>query len=249
MDPNDPRDYYADLGLQLGASHTSIKAAFHTLAKQHHPDKSGINDTSEFRRAREAYEKLTDASYRAKYDKSYWNTKLHTDGHTDVDGDGDEGLGYTRTAQYEQEQESSRPPSPPPMKPFRKPGEPGWLYFTSKTYQEWQKKDAEHHARHPERDEEKHETTNPGHTAHGLTVQMTSHPAAKQRCTNRAQHWRGQVAGIDYCVFCMAQTRGGSRCPGCEALACQKCLQEVVALERKASGGLGAKAQYRSSGG
>lgn len=152
MVPEDFRDYYADLGLKPNASHASIKAAFHTLAKQHHPDKSGISDATAFRRAREAYEKLTDASYRSAYDKSYWHTKLQTDGRTDADGASDEGLGYTRTAQYEQEEERG-PPSPPPTKPVRKPREPSWLYFNSKPYVDWQKKDNEHRMRHPERNE------------------------------------------------------------------------------------------------
>lgn len=150
----DFRDYYADLGLKADASHASIKTAFHALAKQHHPDKTGESDTTAFRRAREAYEKLSNASYRTAYDKSYWNTKLYTEsqtgGHTD--GAGDEGLGYTRTAQYEQEEER-RSPSPPPMKPRRKPREPSWQYFNGKAYVDWQKKDHEHRMRHPERNE------------------------------------------------------------------------------------------------
>jgi len=49
------RDYYADLGLQPGASTTSVKAAFRALAIQHHPDKSGTADTTTFRQAREAF--------------------------------------------------------------------------------------------------------------------------------------------------------------------------------------------------
>ena len=153
MEPESFRDYYADLGLQIGASYTSIRAAFHTLAKQHHPDKSGDTDAAAFRCVREAYEKLSDASYRAAYDNTYWDKKRNTDIRTDADGAADEGLGYTRTAQYEHEQEH-RPPSPPPTKPVRKSSEPSWKYFLGKPYLAWQKRDAAYRARHPELDEE-----------------------------------------------------------------------------------------------
>lgn len=151
MAPDIFRDYYADLGIQPNASPASIKAAFHTLAKQHHPDKSGLSDATAFRRAREAYEKLSDASSRAAYDKTYWHTKLRTD--TDGAGAGEQAPEYTRTAQYEQEEEERGPPSPPPVKPVRKPREPSWSYFNSKAYLLWQRKDGEHRLRHPERDQ------------------------------------------------------------------------------------------------
>ncbi|KAF2675891.1 heat shock protein DnaJ, partial [Lentithecium fluviatile CBS 122367] len=65
------RDYYADLGLNSNASPDEIKSAFHRLAKQHHPDRKGPEDNgdaSEFRKVREAYEKLSDPDEKAAYD-------------------------------------------------------------------------------------------------------------------------------------------------------------------------------------
>jgi DnaJ-class molecular chaperone len=91
------RDYYADLGLTQRATTSDIKTAFHTLAKQHHPDKSGDSDTSAFRQAREAYEKLTDATFRTAYDADYCCTRMHCQTASD------EGLFETRTATFEAE--------------------------------------------------------------------------------------------------------------------------------------------------
>jgi hypothetical protein len=77
---------------------------------------------------------------------------------------------------------------------------------------------------------------------------MTSHPSTEQHCACHTGSWRLQASGTDYCVFCMIGHTGGSRCPGCEALACPKCMREIEALERKAFGGLSSRAQYRASG-
>ncbi|KAF1946433.1 DnaJ-domain-containing protein [Clathrospora elynae] len=253
------RDYYSDLGLKLGASAPAIKSAFHTLARQHHPDKSGSSDTTVFRRAREAFEKLSDIDYRACYDRSYWYSKLQTDpvpGEQGPAGDGGshEGYGNSRTAQYEAQEKMRRRASPPPVKPYRKMGEPSWKYFMGRAYTDWQKRDAAHRMRHPERDQNPHNNqassaNSSGSTAHGLRVQMTSHPSTQQRCMYRAESWTVQRGGTDYCVFCMVGHAGGSRCPGCEALACPKCLEEIIALARNVLNGLGSRAQYRSSGG
>jgi hypothetical protein len=59
----------------------------------------------------------------------------------------------TRTAQYEAEEKVWRRPSPPPVKPHRKKDEPSWKYFNGRAYTEWQKRDAAHRLRHPERNE------------------------------------------------------------------------------------------------
>jgi hypothetical protein len=91
--------------------------------------------------------------------------------------------------------------------------------------------------------------TTPDPFAHGLIVQMLEHPCVKERCTYRTQDWKVQTGGADFCVFCMASHTGGSRCPGCEALACKKCLEKMITQERTAFGGLGSRSQYRASGG
>jgi len=145
------RDYYADLKLTQYATTAQIKSAFHTLAKQHHPDKSGSNDASAFRRAREAYEVLSDATTKAAYDRNYQ--------HAQVQYQPEDEQFSTRTAAFEAEEaerqargEPVQPKrySPPPYKPVRKPNEPGWAYYMGKAYQAWEKRDAAYRARHPE---------------------------------------------------------------------------------------------------
>lgn len=143
------RDYYADLGLNPNASPTAIKTAFHAFAKKHHPDKSGLDDTSTFRHAREAFEKLSDFSYRAAYDRDYWHEKLQTDENNTTR---ESNFRSTRTAQYEAEEEA-RASSPPPRKPIRRPNKPNWQYFNGKAYQKWQKLDEAYRMRHPERNQ------------------------------------------------------------------------------------------------
>lgn len=151
------RDYYADLGLTQHSTNSDIKAAFHTLAKQHHPDKSGDKDTTAFRQAREAYEKLTDVEFRADYDRDYRRSCMHYEPLSD------EPQFETRTATFEaelREQEARGVPpvhsgnrrgwSPPPKKPVRKTNEPSWSYVLGKPYQAWEKRDAAWRERHPE---------------------------------------------------------------------------------------------------
>lgn len=151
MDSGDFQDYYRDLGLEIGASYNAIKSAFHTLAKQHHPDKSGTQDSTVFRAAREAYEKLTDLSFRTAYDRTYWRAKFRSN-NIYIPGAKGYNFGYTRTEQYEAE-ELARGPSPPPVKPYRMANQPDSAYYNSRAYQQWQTQDDAHRARHPERDE------------------------------------------------------------------------------------------------
>ena len=61
------KDYYSILGVQKGASPDEIKKAFHKLAHQYHPDKSGGN-ADKFKEASEAYSVLSDQKKRAEYD-------------------------------------------------------------------------------------------------------------------------------------------------------------------------------------
>ena len=65
------RDYYEVLGLKKGASDSEIKKAFRKLAKENHPDVNPGNDEAEakFKEINEAYEVLSDADKKAKYDQ------------------------------------------------------------------------------------------------------------------------------------------------------------------------------------
>jgi len=154
------RDYYADLGLTLYASMSQIKAAFHALAKRHHPDKSGDPDTTAFRCIREAFEKLSDAEFKTEYDRNFLGRRMH------FARDG--GYSPTRTAAYEAEvaredkyagqsadeayDEMARR-SPPPKPPARKFNETGRSYFFSRAYTAWEKRDAAYRQKHPAYDE------------------------------------------------------------------------------------------------
>lgn len=62
------RDYYEVLGVGKDASADEIKKAFRRAAVEHHPDKTG-GDDSAFKEINEAYEILKDSSKRQRYDQ------------------------------------------------------------------------------------------------------------------------------------------------------------------------------------
>jgi DnaJ-class molecular chaperone len=64
------KDYYAILGVDKKASEKDIKAAYRKLARKHHPDVNRNNPDAEekFKEVTEAYEVLSDAEKRQKYD-------------------------------------------------------------------------------------------------------------------------------------------------------------------------------------
>jgi molecular chaperone DnaJ len=62
------KDYYKILGVEKNASADDIKKAFKKAAMQHHPDRPG-GDEAKFKEVNEAYQVLSDAEKRQRYDQ------------------------------------------------------------------------------------------------------------------------------------------------------------------------------------
>ena len=66
------RDYYETLGVSKNASESELKKAYRRLAMKHHPDRNQDNPMDaevRFKEAKEAYDVLSNAETRARYDQ------------------------------------------------------------------------------------------------------------------------------------------------------------------------------------
>ncbi len=92
----DYKDYYQILGLPKTANEKEIKAAYRKLARQYHPDVNPGDKTAEdkFKNVGEAYEVLSDADKRSKYDQFGDQWKSYSQGGGFQPGAGSQGGGY-----------------------------------------------------------------------------------------------------------------------------------------------------------
>lgn len=89
------RDYYEVLGISRNASEDDIKKAYRRLAREHHPDMNPGNNEAEakFKEASEAYEVLSDAQTRARYDQ-FGHAGTQNGGFGGAGGFGGHGAGF-----------------------------------------------------------------------------------------------------------------------------------------------------------
>jgi curved DNA-binding protein CbpA len=63
-------DHYEVLGLSRHATESEVRAAYRTLARVYHPDRTGTSDPVRFKRCAEAFEILSDPARKKAYDES-----------------------------------------------------------------------------------------------------------------------------------------------------------------------------------
>jgi len=68
--PNTNRTLYDILGVQSSATEKEIKTAYRKKAMEHHPDRNADGDSEEFKNIKHAYEILSNADKRRRYDET-----------------------------------------------------------------------------------------------------------------------------------------------------------------------------------
>jgi len=75
MAADETPDYYEILQISANAEPETVHRVYRLLAQRVHPDNSETGNEAEFRRLSEAYQVISDAEKRAKYDVSYARQK------------------------------------------------------------------------------------------------------------------------------------------------------------------------------
>ncbi len=105
MAATDFKDYYAILGVSKTADASDIKRSFRKLARKYHPDVNPNNKAAEakFKEVSEAYEVLSDADKRKKYDQfgQYWQQAERAGGAASSGFGGPGGFGGGNTAGFD----------------------------------------------------------------------------------------------------------------------------------------------------
>lgn len=86
-------DYYRILGLKHNATFVEIRNAFKKMARKYHPDKNMdcCEDAAlRFKSVKEAFEILSDAKQRKKYDANYFQYRFYENRDYDYDVETDE---------------------------------------------------------------------------------------------------------------------------------------------------------------
>lgn len=106
MAATDFKDYYAILGVSKNSSEADIKKAFRRLARKYHPDLNpGDKDAeAKFKEINEAYEILSDAEKRSKYDRfgQYWKQAGAAGGRAPGAGVNPTGFDFSQYANFDE---------------------------------------------------------------------------------------------------------------------------------------------------